>query len=87
MVGVTGVLGGAAFVLAGGIQLALTRRIGKTAGAIVGADHAGACAGALLTGVLLVPVYGITTAALILGGTKLASAAILGFSYRFKGRI
>lgn len=73
----TGILGGAAFALAGGLELAAIGKAGKAAGHIVGADHAGACLGALLTGILLVPVQGTVATALFLGGTKLASAALL----------
>ena len=78
MVAVTGVLGGAAFALAGGLQMAAYRRAGAAAGNVVGADHAGACLGALLTGLLLVPVFGIAAAAFLLAGIKLCSAALLG---------
>jgi spermidine synthase len=73
----TGVLGGAAFALAGGLQLAIRNKPGRTAGVVVAADHAGACLGALLTGLLLVPVFGTPTAALLLAGIKLASAVML----------
>ena len=41
------------------------------------ADHAGACLGALLTGVVLVPVFGTIVTALLLGAVKLASASLL----------
>ncbi|HVP13798.1 MAG TPA: hypothetical protein VMV94_21665 [Phycisphaerae bacterium] len=50
---------------------------GAIAGSVVGADHAGACLGALLTGILLVPVFGIAATALLLASVKLCSAAIL----------
>jgi spermidine synthase len=77
LVALTGVLGGAAFGLAGGLQMGIRRRAGAAAGSIVAADHAGACAGALLTGLLLVPVFGTATAALLLGAMKLTSAMLL----------
>jgi spermidine synthase len=77
MVAATGALGGAAFALAGGLELGRTGRAGRAAAGIVGADHAGACLGALLTGILMVPVYGTATAAFILGGMKIASASLL----------
>ncbi len=73
----TGLLGGAAFPLAGELQLGFLRRIGRASGSVVGADHAGACLGALLCGVLLVPVFGLATTAWVLAGTKLASVAVL----------
>jgi spermidine synthase len=83
MVVLTGVLGGATFALAGRLQLGATGRTGATAGSVVGADHAGACLGALLCGILLVPVLGTATAAFLLAGMKLASAAVLAVGRRF----
>jgi spermidine synthase len=77
MVGLTGALGGAAFALAGGVRLHAVGRAGKAAGGVVGADHVGACLGALFTGLLLVPVYGIMTTALLLAGIKVVSAGLL----------
>jgi spermidine synthase len=84
LVASTGVAGGAAFALAGGLELATAGRAGKAAGRIVAADHAGACAGALFTGILLVPVYGTATAALLLAGMKLISAAVLAATGRHR---
>lgn len=72
-----GAVGGAAFALAGAVQVELTREVGPAAGRIIGADHAGACAGALLTGIVLVPVFGIPTTAVLLVAIKLVSGAIL----------
>lgn len=77
MVTLTGVLGGAAFALVGALRTSGTGDAAAAAGTIVGADHAGACLGALICGILLVPVFGTTTAALLLAGVKLASALIL----------
>jgi len=82
MVTLTGVLGGSAFALAGGLQLAATDHVGTAAGSIDSADHAGACGGALLTGLLLVPVFGTTGAAFLLVGIKLVSAAVLAAAWR-----
>lgn len=82
MVVMAGLLGGAAFALAGRLQLGFIGRAGATAGSVVGADHAGACLGALLCGVLLVPVFGTVTAALLLAGMKLSSAATLALTRR-----
>jgi spermidine synthase len=79
---VTGALGGAAFALAGGLSLGAAGRPGSAAGLVVAADHAGACLGALLTGILLVPVLGTATAAVILAIMKLASAALLAIGKR-----
>ena len=83
MVVLTGILGGAAFPLAGRLQLGTTGRTGAAAGSVVGADHAGACLGALLCGILLVPVFGTAAAAFLLAGVKLGSAAVLTLGRRF----
>lgn len=84
MVILTGLLCGSAFVWAAALQHNATGRAATVAGKaaavagnIVGADHAGACLGALLTGVLLVPVFGITTSAYLLAAIKLATAGVL----------
>ncbi len=77
MVAGTGVLGGAAFALAGGLRMVGGGPAAPAAGAIVGADHAGACLGALMTGILLVPAFGIPFAAVLLAGVKLTSAVLL----------
>lgn len=78
----TGVLGGAAFALAGGLQVGATGRPGAAAGSVVGADHVGACLGALLCGILLVPVFGTAAAAMLLAGIKLSSVALLVLARR-----
>ncbi len=77
LVVLSGLLGGATFALAGCLRLAVDGWPGAAAGSVVGADHVGACVGALLCGVLLVPVFGMTTTAMLLAGMKLASAAVL----------
>jgi len=77
MVGLTGVLGGAAFALAGNLQIVFRRQVGSAAASVDSADHAGACAGALLTGVLLVPIFGMTATAGLLVSMKLLSAILL----------
>ncbi len=82
MVALTGVFCGAGFALAGGLQFEVTGRAGAAAGTIVGADHAGACLGALLCGILLVPVFGTAAAAYLLAGIKLGSAALLAVGWR-----
>ncbi len=83
MVALTGVLGGAAFALAARLHMTMTGRAETTAGLIVGADHAGACIGALLAGILLVPVFGIGMTAWLLAGVKAVSALFLVAVRRF----
>jgi spermidine synthase len=77
LVVLTGVLGGAAFPLAGELQRQSAAETGTTVGRVVSADHAGACLGALLCGLLLVPVFGTATAAFLLAGMKLSSGVLL----------
>jgi spermidine synthase len=89
----TGLLGGATFPLAASLLVRAARTSAdnpaaqttknrapypsRAAGRIVAADHAGACLGAILSGVLLVPVFGTPATAAILSGLKLASATLL----------
>jgi len=80
-VALTGTLGGAAFALAGKLEATVLGRADRAAGSIVGADHAGASTGALLTGILLVPVFGTAAAAFLLVGLKLLSAALLAATF------
>jgi len=75
LVAVTGALGGAAFPLAARIHATLDGRADRTAGAVDSADHLGACMGALLTGVALVPSIGIWATCAGLAGLKIMSAA------------
>ncbi len=85
LVVMTGVLGGGAFALAGGLRLGHRHALevdsaearGRAAGWVVGADHIGACLGALGSGLVLVPVLGIPATAYLLAGLKLASGANL----------
>jgi predicted membrane-bound spermidine synthase len=82
LVALTGLLGGAAFPLAAGLQQGLTHKVGATAGVIIAADHAGACLGALLTGILLVPVLGTAATAYLLVAIKCISAGLLAVGRR-----
>ena len=50
---------------------------GRVAGSVTAADNIGACVGALVAGVLLVPALGIAGTCLILMLLKLVSAAFL----------
>lgn len=77
LVASTGVLCGAAFAMAGRFREITRGHVGVSAGGVVGADHAGACLGALTTGVLFVPVFGIIPTALLLAAVKGASAVVV----------
>lgn len=55
-----------------------------TAGMIDSADHAGAFIGAIMTGVLFVPLLGITGACTIIAALNAASAVLITFSWKLK---
>jgi spermidine synthase len=83
LVGVSGVLGGLVFPLAAAVSLREKgSRTGRAAGAIDAADHVGGCAGALVTGTVLVPVLGLAGACLTVAAMKVLSAALAGVSSR-----
>ncbi|MFB0519331.1 MAG: hypothetical protein ACETWC_08625, partial [Acidobacteriota bacterium] len=77
-----GALTGAEFPLAARLHLTDSRLVGYTAGILDSADHLGACAGALLTGVIFVPLLGVKVTCLLLVATKVVSLAFLGTGYR-----
>lgn len=78
LVAVAGVLGGLLFPLAAAVMLEDRRTTGRAAAAVDAADNAGACLGAFVTGILLVPVLGVTGACLAVAGTKALSALLVG---------
>jgi spermidine synthase len=59
----------------------------KAAASIEAADHLGAALGALITGVIWLPVYGITTTCLLFAAFKAASLAGLAPHLRGRSRI
>ncbi len=73
----SGVLGGLAFPLAGQLYLRSGPPLGRAAGAIDAADHAGACVGALVTGIALVPVMGLATTCHLIASVKIVSTILL----------
>jgi len=78
LVAVTGVLGGLVFPLAASVALAGDESTGRAAGAIDAADHVGGCLGALATGLVLVPVFGVSGACLAVAAMKSLSALAVG---------
>ncbi len=87
LVVITGVLTGLEFPISSKLYLLRREGLGVTAGAIDSADHAGAFIGALLTGVLFVPIYGITGSCLIIVGLNLISLLFLMHLYYYRKRI
>jgi len=77
-----GVLTGAQFPFVGRLAVACGRDLGRAGGALECLDHLGACLGAFLTGIVLIPVSGIAatlgvfTAIEVLAGLSLLRAAL-----------
>ncbi|HUX00167.1 MAG TPA: hypothetical protein VMY35_04240 [Phycisphaerae bacterium] len=78
LVAVAGLLGGFVFPVAAAVRIGEGEPLERAAGTIDAADHWGACAGALVTGVALVPVLGITGTCLVVAAMKALSALVVG---------
>ncbi|HLD36335.1 MAG TPA: fused MFS/spermidine synthase [Planctomycetota bacterium] len=63
---VIGTLTGMAYPLLSKMYIQSGAAVGKTAGLIDAFDHLGACLGALFTGILLIPLFGITQTCLLI---------------------
>ena len=81
-----GVVTGMAFPLVGGILVKEGEKVGKASGLVESADHLGACAGALVTGILLLPVLGIPWACVLIAGLNATSVGFLGLFLLRKSR-
>jgi len=77
---VAGFLTGLAFPLAAKLHLGESHDVGKSAGAIDASDHVGACLGAGMTGVILVPVLGTVDACALVATLKASSMVLLVLS-------
>jgi spermidine synthase len=82
LVAIAGILGGLAFPLAASVALENRSGASTAAGGLYAADNLGACAGALVTGVLLVPILGVSGACLAVVGMKALSALFVGAADR-----
>ena len=87
LVVITGVLTGLVFPISSKLYFLRRGELGVTAGTINSADHAGAFIGAMLTGVLFVPIFGITGSCIIIAGLNLMSLLFLMFHFSQKRRI
>jgi spermidine synthase len=74
LVGVTGVIGGLLFPLAAFVRLNDQTSTARAAAAVDTADHVGAAVGALVTGVVLVPVVGLTGTCMVIALMKMLSS-------------
>jgi spermidine synthase len=96
LVAVAGVLGGLVFPLASVIVLEARPSnsrpsvgqsgAGAAAASVDAADNAGACLGALLTGVLLVPILGAAGACAVVLGVKALSGLLVGIAAAVRPR-
>jgi spermidine synthase len=87
LVVITGVLVGLEFPIAGKLCLMRKGESGTTAGTIDSADHTGAFIGALLTGVLFVPLFGISGSCVIIAVLNLMSLLLFLHLYYQKKKI
>lgn len=79
-IGVAGILTGMEFPLVNKILIEHRQGIAMSAGATNSADHVGAFLGAILTGVIFIPLFGIFRTCLILAALNIASLILIGFS-------
>ncbi|HHT9130832.1 MAG TPA: hypothetical protein ACFYEC_08225, partial [Candidatus Brocadiaceae bacterium] len=80
LVGITGVLTGLEFPLVNKIFIQCDRDIAVSAGATDSADHIGAFLGAILTGVIFLPLLGVFGTCLILTALNISSLILIAFS-------
>ncbi|MCK5578583.1 MAG: hypothetical protein KAI63_03570 [Planctomycetes bacterium] len=59
----------------------ISDKVGKAAGLVDSADHFGACLGALLTGVIFIPLFGIELTCWFVAGLNLVSLVLLVFDH------
>jgi spermidine synthase len=78
----SGVLGGGIIPLSANLVEREGKETGRTAGSVDAADHVGACIGALVTGVVLIPAIGIPLTCLVLCLLKGLSALFLALTGR-----
>ncbi|GJQ58356.1 MAG: hypothetical protein D8M57_05965 [Candidatus Scalindua sp. AMX11] len=74
---ITGILTGVEFPISSKLHFLQRDKVETTAGAIDSADHVGGFVGALLVGVLFVPLFGILGSCLIVMALKLVSTLLL----------
>jgi len=85
LVWTSGLLTGAVFPLAAHLVRSTGAAVAGTAGRLDWADHTGACVGALVTGVVLVPVTGLTGACYVVSALAATSLLLLLVSaWRYK---
>lgn len=86
LIGIAGILTGVEFPLVNKILTEHHQDIAISAGATNSADHIGAFLGAILTGVICIPLFGISGTRLILAALNIASLILIAFSIVYPGR-
>ena len=86
-IGISGVLTGLVFPLVNKIFMQSSRDMEISAGMTYSADHIGAILGAILTGVIFVPLLGVFGTCLILAVLSMSSLALIAFSIFLRKRI
>lgn len=83
-IGIAGILTGLEFPLVNKILIQSDRDIARSAGATDGADHIGAFSGALLAGVIFLPLLGVFGTCMILATLNTASLILIAFSVLYR---
>jgi predicted membrane-bound spermidine synthase len=76
---------GAQFPLAARCHFEIRKSVAASAGSLDSADHLGAAFGALVTGVLLIPVFGLAGPVLLLAVLKVGTAVFEFLDSRTQG--
>ncbi|MFQ5964549.1 MAG: hypothetical protein ACE5KZ_09720 [Candidatus Scalinduaceae bacterium] len=87
LVVIAGMLTGLEFPISSKLYFLRKGELGTTAGVIDSADHAGAFIGAMLTGVILVPIFGLAESCIIIVALNLVSLLFLLHLYYQKRKI
>jgi len=86
-IGMAGVLTGLEFPLVNKLFMQSNKDMAVSAGVTYSADHIGAILGAILTGVIFVPLLGVFGTCLILAVLKISSLVLIAFSIFLRKRI
>ncbi|HHT9112634.1 MAG: hypothetical protein HZA47_07525 [Planctomycetes bacterium] len=86
-IGIAGVLAGLEFPLVNKLFMQSNKDMAVSAGVTYSADHIGAILGAILTGVICVPLLGVFGTCLILAVLKISSLVLIAFSILLRKRI
>ena len=86
-IGMAGVLTGLEFPLVNKLFMQSNKDMAISAGVTYSADHIGAILGAILTGVICVPLLGVFGTCLILAVLKISSLVLIAFSIFLRKRI